>query len=146
MKRSSEIFIMILLIISILLSMFSIYFLITRLQHIESNLNIIVSKEVDAYEKLHPVVNGKDGYTPIKGIDYFDGVTPVKGKDYSDGKNGMNGHNGKDGRDGIKGDKGDTGSTPLLSCDMVRNAWLVRYSINEAWQLLDNKLIPCTTK
>ena len=25
---------------------------------------------------------GKDGYTPIKGIDYFDGYTPVKSVDY----------------------------------------------------------------
>ena len=25
---------------------------------------------------------GKDGYTPIKGIDYFDGYTPVKSLDY----------------------------------------------------------------
>lgn len=27
-------------------------------------------------------VPGKDGYTPIKGKDYFDGYTPIKGKDY----------------------------------------------------------------
>lgn len=26
--------------------------------------------------------DGKDGYTPIKGIDYFDGYTPVKSVDY----------------------------------------------------------------
>ena len=26
--------------------------------------------------------DGKDGYTPIKGIDYFDGYTPVKNVDY----------------------------------------------------------------
>ena len=34
---------------------------------------------------------GDDGYTPVKGIDYFDGqagYTPVKGIDYFDGKNG----------------------------------------------------------
>lgn len=39
--------------------------------------------------------NGKDGYTPVKGVDYFDGkdgqrgadgYTPVKGVDYFDGK------------------------------------------------------------
>ncbi len=31
------------------------------------------------------VLKGKDGYTPVKGVDYFDGVdgyTPVKGVDY----------------------------------------------------------------
>lgn len=41
--------------------------------------------------------DGKDGYTPVKGVDYFDGkngvdgkdgYTPVKGKDYFDGKDG----------------------------------------------------------
>ena len=35
--------------------------------------------------------DGKDGYTPIKGIDYFDGYTPVKGVDYFDGKDGDQG-------------------------------------------------------
>lgn len=39
-------------------------------------------------------LNGKDGYTPVKGVDYFDGIpgkdgedgyTPTKGKDYFDG-------------------------------------------------------------
>ena len=37
---------------------------------------------------------GKDGYTPIKGVDYFDGedgYTPVKGVDYFDGKDGEDG-------------------------------------------------------
>ena len=40
---------------------------------------------------------GKDGYTPIKGVDYFDGepgkdgYTPVKGVDYFDGKDGVDG-------------------------------------------------------
>lgn len=43
---------------------------------------------------------GDDGYTPVKGKDYFDGkdgkdgkdgYTPVKGKDYFDGKDGKNG-------------------------------------------------------
>ena len=44
--------------------------------------------------------NGKDGYTPQKGIDYFDGkpgengYTPVKGIDYFDGKNGEPGEPG----------------------------------------------------
>ena len=56
--------------------------------------------------------DGKDGYTPQKGIDYFDGrpgkdgvdgkdgsdgYTPVKGKDYFDGKDGQDGSDGKDG-------------------------------------------------
>ena len=35
---------------------------------------------------------GKDGYTPVKGKDYFDGYTPVKGVDYFDGEKGEDGY------------------------------------------------------
>lgn len=58
---------------------------------------------------------GKNGYTPIKGIDYFDGkdgingkdgYTPVKGKDYFDGKDGKNGIDGTNGKDGYTPVKG----------------------------------------
>lgn len=44
--------------------------------------------------------DGKDGYTPIKGVDYFDGedgapgkdgYTPIKGIDYFDGEDGKDG-------------------------------------------------------
>jgi len=51
---------------------------------------------------------GKNGYTPIKGVDYFDGepgapgYTPVKGVDYFDG---------------AKGDPGDPGYTPVKGVD-----------------------------
>lgn len=42
-------------------------------------------------------VRGDDGYTPVKGVDYFDGIdgddgyTPVKGFDYFDGVDGKDG-------------------------------------------------------
>lgn len=39
--------------------------------------------------------DGVDGYTPVKGVDYFDGkdgYTPIKGVDYTDGKNGVDGY------------------------------------------------------
>lgn len=52
----------------------------------------------------------KDGYTPVKGKDYFDGKdghTPIKGEDYFDGIDG------KDGEQGPKGDKGDPGNDGL---------------------------------
>lgn len=40
-------------------------------------------------EKVY--VRGADGYTPIKGVDYFDGYTPLKGVDYFDGEKGDSG-------------------------------------------------------
>lgn len=74
-------------------------------------------------------VSGKNGYTPVKGVDYFDGAdgkngkdgyTPVKGVDYFDGKDGAAGYtpvkgvdysDGKDGRDGVDG------KTPVKGMD-----------------------------
>lgn len=35
--------------------------------------------------------DGKDGYTPVKGVDYFDGKDGINGKDGVDGKNGSDG-------------------------------------------------------
>lgn len=59
-----------------------------------------------------PGRDGKDGYTPIKGIDYFDGkdgYTPIKGVDYFDGEPGKDGVDGKDGEQGIQGEQGPKG-------------------------------------
>ena len=55
---------------------------------------------------------GNDGYTPVKGVDYFDGAdgkdgyTPVKGVDYFDGADGKD---GKDGQAGAEGSPGKDG-------------------------------------
>jgi hypothetical protein len=43
-----------------------------------------IQAKVDEFVKQVP----KDGYTPVKGIDYDDGYTPIKGVDYKDGENG----------------------------------------------------------
>lgn len=74
-----------------------------------------VTKEILAEAKASGEFDGKDGqdgYTPIKGVDYFDGqdgadgqngkdgYTPIKGVDYFDGKDG------KDGADGYTPQKG----------------------------------------
>lgn len=56
-----------------------------------------------------PGKDGQDGYTPVKGVDYFDGApgkdgyTPKKGVDYFDGKDGVDGKPGSNGRDGVDG-------------------------------------------
>ena len=55
---------------------------------------------------------GNDGYTPVKGKDYFDGAdgkdgqdgyTPQKGVDYFDGQDGADGKDGADGHTPVKG-------------------------------------------
>lgn len=49
---------------------------------------------------------GVDGYTPVKGVDYFDGAKGPKG---DKGDKGDTGEQGPAGVDGAKGDKGDPG-------------------------------------
>lgn len=51
--------------------------------------------------------NGKDGYTPIKGVDYFDGVTGPQG---IQGPRGEKGDTGERGPQGIQGPIGQTGA------------------------------------
>lgn len=77
-------------------------------------------KGEDGYTPIKGVdyFDGKDGYTPIKGVDYFDGrdgYTPVKGVDYFDGKDGRDGQNGKDGKDGKDGINGKDGTSVAIA-------------------------------
>ena len=81
------------------------------------------------------VTNGKDGYTPIKGIDYTDGANGKNGTDGKNGINGIDGTNGKDGMDGL---------TPDIRCNTTLNAWQVRYGSDELWQVLGDEPVKCT--
>lgn len=94
--------------------------------------------------------DGKDGYTPIKGVDYFDGepgmpgepgqpgYTPIKGVDYFDGAPGAPGKDGEDGNDGytpVKGVDyfdGNDGYTPIKGVDYFDGKDGSDYVITEA--------------
>lgn len=63
------------------------------------------------------VGGGKDGYTPIKGVDYFDGqdgYTPIKDVDYRDG---VDGRTPVKGVDYVDGKDGEDGYTPVKGVD-----------------------------
>jgi hypothetical protein len=96
---------------------------------IEDGFLLVGSKIKDLYAKISGLDKRilkiedhkpKDGYTPIKGKDYFDGrkgedgKTPIKGVDYFDGEKGKNGRDGKDGRDGRNGKDGKNGITKII--------------------------------
>lgn len=53
-----------------------------------NNKNLAVKFEL-ALDKINKLEDGKDGYTPIKGVDYSDGKDGVNGKD---GKNSVSTH------------------------------------------------------
>lgn len=91
----------------------------TTTSAVDGGTNIVTVTLTDGSTSTFQVKNGSkgstgaagaDGYTPIKGVDYFDGndgaagedgYTPVKGVDYFDGKDGMDGKNGANGKDGV---------------------------------------------
>ena len=65
-------------------------------------------------------IDGKDGYTPVKGKDYFDGKDGKDGQagiNGIDGRDGKDGANGRNGRDGIDGRNGKDGYTPIKNKD-----------------------------
>ena len=93
-------------------------------------------------------VRGNDGYTPVKGQDYFteqeirqiievvrQQATPVKGKDYwtaqevadiikyiqSNVKDGENGKDGRDGRDGVDGETPDTRAVAIDAVTLLES-------------------------
>lgn len=107
--------------------------------------NVIKSNINDKINSL----NLKDGYTPVKGIDYFDGqsvpgntgasgYTPVLGKDYFNGKTPEKGVDYNDGVDGM---------TPIIRCNTTKNRWETSYNNGVSYQVsLDEfkKPVKCT--
>tara|TARA_R100001530_G_scaffold118900_1_gene86049 strand:- start:2384 stop:3151 length:768 start_codon:yes stop_codon:yes gene_type:complete len=74
-------------------------------------------EKIDSLE-LQKGEDGLDGFTPIKGVDFFteeeveeflEKITPVKGMDFRDGIDGQVGISGISGDEGEKGDKGEQG-------------------------------------
>lgn len=73
---------------------------------------------------------GDDGYTPVKGVDYFDGepgYTPQKGIDYFDGEpgytpvKGVDYFDGEPGEPGEPGVPGEPGHTPAITATKEGN-------------------------
>jgi hypothetical protein len=62
-------------------------------------------------------LSGKDGYTPIKGVDYFDGQPGKDGANGKDGKNGVDGYTPQKGIDYFDGKNGADGRTPEKGVD-----------------------------
>ncbi len=62
---------------------------------------------------------GQDGYTPIKGVDYFDGEQGPQGLQ---GPKGETGDQGPQGIQGPKGDPGNDGYTPVKGVDYFDGA------------------------
>lgn len=133
----------------IILTLIIIFLLITNRSDIAGRVSA-VEDNLSSIGRPQDGLDGLDGDTPVKNIDYRDGkdgYTPVKGVDYNDGKDGLNGVNGSDGAKGDKGNTGDQGApgpTPYLRCNTVKNRWEVRYDNESAWMILNGEIVRCT--
>ena len=65
--------------------------------HILEEIEPIILYHIEHNPEKFRGQDGVDGYTPVKGVDYFDG------EDGKDGRDGVDGVDGKDGKDGVDG-------------------------------------------
>ena len=98
-------------------------------------------KKVEESSKAIP--KPKDGYTPIKDIDYFDG------QDGKNGKDSVSTHTetvtvketpAKDGKDGKDG---KPGLTPEIYIDRESCLFMTRYKVDESWEIQAQLPKPC---
>lgn len=131
-------------------SFLTIYLLIKQ----RDELGATIEKAVQSH------VNGiEDGYTPIKGIDYFDGknATPLQIEnavnEYMSVNPPKDGVSGKDATDEqvdesvkehLEASPPKQGRTPIIQCNEKKNRWEVRYSLDDVWQLLGGQSVKCT--
>lgn len=106
---------------------------------VEEKIQIIkdmIRKEPEIIKEIR----GLDGYTPVKGVDYFDGQ---KG---DTGDQGLKGDTGETGKTGQKGEDGQNGKDAYfdIRCNQNRNRWEVKFSPEDSWQVLNGKSIKCT--
>ena len=105
------------------------------IQSIRPGTNI----NIDISDPFNPIINstinnGEDGYTPIKGVDYFDGKD-FKFEDFteeqidlitgSQGLQGIKGDTGEQGPQGIQGIPGIDGSIQTITMDVNDDMHLI---------------------
>jgi hypothetical protein len=130
-----------------------------RVDNVEAKVRELQIKTIQL--EFERPLNGKDGYTPIKNVDYFDGRDGEKGEK-GDSVKGDTGEQGAPGlsayeiavKNGFIGTeqewldslKGEAGATPDIRCNYVKNRWEIRYSITAGWKVLNGVPTPCTIK
>lgn len=140
-KRLSWVFIALLLLLLTTVANYLIFLKIPSYESVESYLD----KRLQALH-VEAGKDGQNGYTPIKGVDYFDGKDGKDGRDGADGQQGLQGEKGETGAKGETGDKGDigdAGKTPEIRCNVNKNVWQVRYSEEENWRTLGDSPVKC---
>jgi hypothetical protein len=124
-----------LLVLVIILATVRIYLDLTNRDQIrqttKSYIEEVVNEKINNIDNPHNGIDGQNGYTPQKNIDYFDG---------RNGTNGQDGANGKDGQNGTDG----LNAYFETRCNAEKNRWEVKYSASDTWQVLNGEPTPCT--
>lgn len=165
MKRSHlNIILWMVTIMAIMVAIFAVYMTAQKesdLRSLDEVIKQTVAREVSA--AIQPSIQPKDGYTPIKNIDYFDGR---HGKNATDDQvqkavdkymkdNPPQVTHGQDGKNATKEQIEDAVNkwfelhpplTPQTRCNVTKNRWEVRYGEDQAWQLMNNEKVKCTTE
>jgi len=138
------IYVLVLTVIFLLVILVS--FITYKVATIENSLNIIIQQQDSL--KVIKGINGKNGYTPIKGIDYFDGA-PGK-----DGTNAISTNTvvekdtttvqevplqGTQGAQGEPGTPGKDAPELEIQIDPTTGNLETKYSTDAIW----NTLVPC---
>lgn len=152
MKYIHRIFIWSIILLIIVLSGINLYLTlkISALNDLHSNnFSSLDQKISNLQNKINSIPNNeglKDGYTPVKGIDYFDG---------NNGKDGyaINGIDGKDSKSTHILEKetiikevpipGPPGLTPEIQCNTLKNRWEIRFGIDSNYQLMGTEPVKC---
>lgn len=98
-----------------------------------------VIESMPVERKTPEVIKGKDGYTPVKGVDYFDGGKGDKGDTGLKGDKGdagSPGENGKDGKDAFID----------VQCNTEKNRWEIKLSPLDKWQVLNGESVKCSVE
>lgn len=100
----------------------------------------VESGRVKVIDNTKDVVHGRDGIDGTDGVDGSDGES-VRGEK---GDRGEDGRDGKDGYTPVKGIDYFDGEPIFVQCNVEINAWQQRVSSSSDWELLNDRLIPCT--
>lgn len=142
MKRLKNIFTWLVIALIVLLAVVNVVVTIYSSKEREKAVDRAVKQVIESLpvEKQTPeVIKGKDGHTPVKGVDYFDGAK---------------GEKGEVGLKGDKGDKGDTGRTGEsgkdafidVQCNTEKNRWEIKLSPLDKWQVLNGESVKCSVE
>lgn len=146
----------ILMVILSLLIVANIYVTLKERGLLEVKVYNSLARVTEVMDSITQPEDGEDGYTPVKGVDYFDGERGprgFKGEKGDDGEDStskyvtetiikevpVKGEDGKDGYTPVKGVDYFDGKTPVLRCNESKNRWESKYSGSDNWTIVRNE-------